>query len=168
MIVIAIAVLIYVFRDRIQELYQYGYLGIFLATMLANATVLVPVPGFALVFAMGVVLNPPIIAVVAGLGAATGELTGYLLGFSGQGLVESSESAQQIYTWISDHRRYAGLAILVLSAVPNPFFDVAGMAAGALKLPMALFWFYCAIGSIIKMFLIASLGSSTLNYFLKP
>jgi membrane protein YqaA with SNARE-associated domain len=168
LIVMAIAVLIFAFRNRIQDLYQYGYVGIFLATMLANATVLVPVPGFALVFAMGAVLNPLITAIVAGLGGATGELTGYLVGFSGQGLIEKSERARQIYAWISEHRRYAGLAIVVLSAIPNPFFDVAGVAAGALKMPLGLFWVYCALGSIVKMLMIAYLGSSTLNFFFKP
>jgi membrane protein YqaA with SNARE-associated domain len=166
--VIAIAALILVFRDRIRNLYQYGYAGIFFVTMLANATVLVPVPGFALVFAMGAVLNPLVTAVIAGLGAATGELTGYLLGYSGQGLIESSEHAVQIYTWIQSHKRFAGLAILALSAIPNPFFDIAGMAAGALKMPVLVFWGACAIGSIIKMIMIAYLGNSTLNFFFKP
>ena len=37
---------------------------------------------------MGAIFNPIGVAVAAGLGAAIGELSGYLAGFSGQGVVE--------------------------------------------------------------------------------
>lgn len=163
--VVGIVVLIFIFRDQIQHLARFGYVGIFLVTLIANATVFVPVPGVMVVFTMGAVFHPFLTAVFAGLGAATGELSGYLLGFSGQGLAESSERYQKIYRWLADHPKFSGLAILVMAAIPNPLFDMAGIAAGTLKIPVLRFWFFCALGSMIKMLIFAYAGSTALNLF---
>ena len=51
--VIAITVYVYSVRDKAEELALYGYPGIFLIALLTNATVLLPAPGIAVVFAMG-------------------------------------------------------------------------------------------------------------------
>jgi uncharacterized membrane protein YdjX (TVP38/TMEM64 family) len=165
--VIGILVVIFALRDQVKNLYQYGYVGVFLVTLIANATVFIPVPGVMVVFAMGAVFQPFITAVVAGLGAATGELSGYLLGFSGQGLAERSPRYDRLYTWMEQHKQLSGLAILALAAIPNPFFDMAGIAAGALKMPVLYFWLYCAAGSVLKMLFFAYFGSTTLRYFFK-
>ncbi len=122
-------------RDHLQELAHFGYFGIFLTTLIANATVFLPVPGIAMVFTMGAVFDPFLVAIFAGLGAATGELTGYLLGYSGQGLVEQHGWYQRIRNWMTTHPKSIDLGVLALAAIPNPFFDAAGIAAGTLKNP---------------------------------
>jgi len=157
-LVVAIMVGIYFYRDNLQELSHYGYLGIFLVTMISNATVLLPVPGVAFVFAMGSVLHPALIAIFAGVGAATGEISGYLLGFSGQGLAENSERYNRILHWLASHRKYTDVGILVMSAVPNPFFDLAGIAAGTLRVPLWRFYVFCTLGSVMKMLIFAYAG----------
>jgi uncharacterized membrane protein YdjX (TVP38/TMEM64 family) len=163
--VVGIVAAIFVFRDQIKELARYGYAGVFLVTMASNATVFVPVPGVVVVFAMGAVFQPFVTAIFAGLGAATGELSGYLLGFSGQGIAERSQRYQRIYEWLAGHSRFSNVAILVLAAIPNPFFDMAGIAAGTLRMPIQSFWLFCALGSIIKMLFFAYAGSTTLRFF---
>jgi uncharacterized membrane protein YdjX (TVP38/TMEM64 family) len=164
--VVGIVVAIFIFRDQIKELAKYGYAGVFLVTLASNATVFLPVPGVVVVFAMGAVFQPFLTAIFAGLGAATGELSGYLLGFSGQGLAERSPRYQRLYEWLAGHRKMTNLAILVMAAIPNPFFDMAGIAAGTLKIPILSFWLYCATGSIIKMLFFAYAGSTALKLFL--
>ncbi len=156
--VIALIVGIYVNRERVQELYALGYLGAFLVTLLANATVFLPVPGVMVVFAMGGVFHPFVTALFAGLGAAFGELSGYLLGFSGQGIIEQSPRYLRIYNWMKGHPHLADLGILIFAAIPNPFFDLAGIAAGALKIPIWRFLLFCALGSILKMLAFAYAG----------
>ncbi|MFN3491557.1 MAG: hypothetical protein ACK40V_04980, partial [Anaerolineales bacterium] len=69
-VVIGITIYIYSIRDRVEEFTQYGYFGIFLIMMLANATVILPAPGVAVVFAMGSVFNPLGVALSAGIGGA--------------------------------------------------------------------------------------------------
>jgi membrane protein DedA with SNARE-associated domain len=76
----------------VEDFAAYGYPGIFLIMLMANATVFLPAPGVAVVFAMGSVFNPLGVALAAGTGGAIGELTGYLAGFSGQAVVENTTS----------------------------------------------------------------------------
>ncbi|MFN2237428.1 MAG: hypothetical protein ACK2U1_24615, partial [Anaerolineales bacterium] len=56
--VIGISIFVFSIRDRADEFAVYGYPGIFVIAFLANATVLLPAPGIAVVFAMGAVFNP--------------------------------------------------------------------------------------------------------------
>ncbi len=166
--VVTLGTLIFIYRDWIQELASYGYAGIFLITMISNATVLLPVPGIMVVFAMGAVFNPLLIALFAGLGAAVGELSGYLLGFSGQGLAERSIRLARISDWMEHNRKFCDLGILVMAAIPNPFFDLAGIAAGTLKIPVWRFLLSCAVGSILKMLAFAFAGDQSLNWIFRP
>jgi uncharacterized membrane protein YdjX (TVP38/TMEM64 family) len=160
--VLGIVVLVYSLRDKADQLAVYGYPGIFLIALLANATVFLPAPGVAVVFAMGGVFNPLLVALAAATGAALGELTGYLAGFSGQGLVEHSAAFGRIAPWVS---RWGALAILVFAALPNPFFDVAGVAAGMFKMPLYKFLPACWAGQIVKMLAFAYAGAGSLNWF---
>ena len=56
-------------------------------------------------------------------------------------------------------RRWSLATILVLAAIPNPVFDVAGAVAGALRFPLWKFCVYGGIGRIIKHTLVAWAGA---------
>ena len=159
--VLAITIYIYSIRDHIRDFAVYGYPGIFLIALLANATVLIPAPGVAIVFAMGSILNPFAVAITAGTGGALGELSGYLAGFSGQAAIERTDIYNRIHPWVE---KYGGWAILVFSAIPNPFFDLAGIAAGITKMSLWRFLLFCWIGQIIKMSFFAISGAYSLNW----
>lgn len=156
--VIAITVYVYSIRDQAAELAKYGYPGIFLLSILANATVLLPAPGILFVFFMGAVFNPVYVAIAAGLGAAIGELSGYLAGFSGQAIVENNIYYNRIQGWMQQNQLKSDLIILGLAFIPNPLFDLAGISAGTLKVPVTRFLFFCAIGKILKMLVFAYAG----------
>lgn len=159
--VIGITVYIYSIRDRVEDFAAYGYPGIFLIALMANATVFLPAPGVAVVFAMGSIFNPIGVALAAGTGGAIGELSGYLAGFSGQAVVEKTDVYNKINPWIE---KYGGWAILVLSAIPNPFFDIAGIAAGMAKMKFWRFLFFCWIGQLIKMAMFAFAGKYSIDW----
>jgi len=159
--VLAITIYIYSIRDHIQEFAVYGYPGIFIIALLANATVLIPAPGIAVVFAMGGIFNPLAIALIAGTGGALGELSGYLAGFGGQAVVERTDIYNRIHPWVE---KYGGWAILVFAAIPNPLFDLAGIAAGVSKMPIWRFLLFCWIGQILKMGFFAFTGAYSLNW----
>jgi membrane protein DedA with SNARE-associated domain len=160
-IVIGITVYIYSIRERVDEFAAYGYPGIFLVMLMANATVIIPAPGVAVVFAMGSVFNPILVALAAGTGGAIGELSGYLAGFSGQAIVENTRAYNRISPWV---QKYGVWAILVLAAIPNPFFDLAGMAAGIAKIPVWKFLLFCWVGQIIKMTIFAYAGAYSIDW----
>ena len=82
------------------------------------------------------------------------------MGFSGQGLIERTQWHERFEPYI---RRYGGLAILALAFVPNPAFDVAGIIAGALKMPLRIFFFWCWVGKVLKMLIFAYSGALILG-----
>ena len=159
--VIGITVYIYQIRDHIKDYQAYGYPGIFLINFFASATVFVPAPGVAIVFAMGSVFNPVLVALSAGTGAALGELSGYLAGFSGQAVVERTPAYARVHAWVL---KYGGWAILVFATIPNPFFDFAGLAAGVTKMPLWRFLLFCWIGKVIKMLAFAFAGAYSITW----
>lgn len=159
--VIGITLYIFSIRDRVEEFAAYGYPGIFLIAMLANATVLLPAPGVAVIYAMGAIFNPFGVALAAGTGGAIGEISGYLAGFSGQAVVERTQVYDRVRPWVE---RYGGWAILVLSAIPNPFFDIAGIAAGIAKMPLRTFLVFTWVGQLIKMLLFALAGKYSIQW----
>jgi uncharacterized membrane protein YdjX (TVP38/TMEM64 family) len=162
--VIGITVYIYSIRDRVDEFAAYGYPGIFMVMLLANATVIIPAPGLAIVFAMGSVFPPLGVAIAGGTGGAVGELSGYLAGFSGQAIVENTKLYDRILPWI---QKYGAWAILALSAFPNPFFDIAGIAAGVTRIPIWKFLLFCWVGQVIKATIFAYAGLYSIDWLAK-
>jgi uncharacterized membrane protein YdjX (TVP38/TMEM64 family) len=162
--VIALIVVLFIFRDQVKKLEKYGYAGIFLISIAANATIIIPLPGVAFTTAMGAIFNPAGVAVAAGLGAAVGELSGYLAGFSGQGVVERVALYEKLTAWMKAHQNLAYGLIVLLAFIPNPLFDLAGMASGALKIPIWKFLIACSVGKILKMLCFAYAGYYSINW----
>jgi uncharacterized membrane protein YdjX (TVP38/TMEM64 family) len=160
--VIAITLYTYSLRERVEEFQALGYPGIFLVALIANATILLPAPGAALVAAVGAIFNPIGVGIAAGTGGAIGELSGYLAGFSGQAVIERTDVYAKTKPWVD---KYGGWAILVLSAIPNPLFDVAGIAAGIAKMRFWTFLFFVWIGQLIKMTIFAYAGRYSIDWF---
>jgi len=138
-----------------------GYPGVFLISFLSYATVLLPAPGIAIVFTFAGILNPLVVGLVAGAGAALGETVGYLAGFSSQAVIENRTQYQRIVNWM---RKNAPLTIFLLSLIPNPFFDLAGIAAGAFRIPLRVFLVYCWFGETVKMVVISLLGANAFGF----
>ncbi|MGA9532400.1 MAG: VTT domain-containing protein [Anaerolineales bacterium] len=161
--VIALSLFLFSIRDRASQLAGYGYPGIFLLSILTNATLILPMPGVAITFAAGAVFNPLGGGVAAGLGSTLGELTGYLAGFGGQGVLENTPLYDRLEGWTE---RYGQWAILVLALVPNPLFDLAGAAAGALRMPIYQFLLWAGIGKTLKMVAFAVAGAQSAEWAL--
>jgi len=160
-LVVAFSGAIYFFAARIDNIEIYGYPGVFLLSLLANATIIFPAPSVAVAFAMGNVLNPLGVAVAAGAGAALGELTGYLAGYTGQALLPHSEAYDRLERLT---RRFGGWAILVLAMIPNPAFDLAGAIAGAMRMPVLTFLLFAFVGKTLKMLVTALAGAYSLDW----
>lgn len=161
-LVIGVTVLLYLNRDKVSKLGVFGYPGIFLVSLLSNASLILPIPGVLFTSAMGAVFNPWWVALAAGSGATLGELSGYMAGFSGQGIVENRKWYDRVSAWIKD---YGDFTIFFLALIPNPLFDIGGMVAGALRMPLWRFLLFCWLGKIGKMLLFAFGGSSVLKLF---
>lgn len=159
--VIGLSALAFTLRDNLREFRSLGYAGVFVTAFISNASVLLPMPGIWVVFAVGSFLHPLGVALAAGTGGALGEISGYLAGFSGQGLVERVDIFNRITPFV---QRYGAFGIAALAAIPNPFFDLAGVAAGMLKIPLWKFLLAAWVGQCIKMLYIAYAGSLSSNW----
>ncbi|MCK5052766.1 MAG: VTT domain-containing protein [Anaerolineales bacterium] len=164
LVAIAITIFIFSIRGKVEQLAGFGYPSIFLLSLLANATIIIPAPAIALSFAFGAVFNPLGVALAAGIGAAIGEITGYLIGFSGQGVVDDIQIYKKLETWTA---RRGALVILILAFIPNPFFDLAGVAAGALKMPIGSFLLWTWLGKTLKMLIFAFAGAASIDWIMR-
>ena len=164
LIVIAITIIIFVFRDQVANLEAYGYLGAFLIALITSATVILPIPGIVLIYALGAVYDPILIGLASGAGAALGEITGYMAGFSGQIVLENNKTYLRLEQWM---RRRGMIVIFILSFIPNPLFDLAGAVAGVLRFPLWKFLIACFLGKTPRNILVAYAGAWSLSYVLE-
>lgn len=139
-----------------EALGNYGYLGVFAVTLITTASFVLPVPYLAVIFKAGTFLNPLAIAAVAGLAASLGELTGYLVGLGARNLMGGGRLQRLSEHWME---RHGFLTISIAAFIPNPAFDAAGIAAGALRYPVWKFAAACFLGKSAKFLLIAAFGT---------
>src|SRR4030042_1266687 len=64
------------FDEEVKEMQHYGYIGAFFISILGGATIIIPVPMLAVVFALGGVMK---YTWLVGISAALGELVGALM-----------------------------------------------------------------------------------------
>jgi membrane protein DedA with SNARE-associated domain len=148
----------------------YGYAGIFLITLIDSATVLfpIPIPSAIFVFGLGPMLNPLLVGMFAGLGAALGEFTGYALGMGGRRIIKKKWK-KQVDNVEKLFAKYGGFFILLIfAATPLPD-DISGIVAGILKYPAKKYFLAVLIGKIILNVALAYAGfygiKGILSYF---
>ena len=158
---LGITVVIYLYRDAIGDFGVYGYPGVFGLSVLGNATLVFPAPSFVVVFALSGVLNPFGLGLAAGCGAAIGEMTGYLAGVGGRGVVENKQLYQRL---MPPMQRWGAWLIFLMALVPNPAFDVGGILSGALKISWWKFLGAAAAGKSLRFILLALSGEYLLSF----
>ncbi len=161
-----------------ENLEGFGYAGIFLANLASTATVFIPVPGLtaagqALILSGGKTLSPVPVGLLGGTGMALGEITAYVAGSVGHEMAEGRtvggprwfrravERTAQAISWLM--ARYGMLTLFVLSAVPNPAFELAGLTAGAVRMNFWRFMLAVLAGKNVRGLALAFLGYYSIN-----
>ncbi len=156
---IVIIFLSFYFRDEFLKLGSLGILGIFIINVIGSATLFLPAPGIASVIAGGIVFPPLVVATVAALGSAIGDMVGYILGRSGKEVFLKKDSF-----WFTIFReifhKYGFILIVFFSFVPNPFFDAIGIFAGLFSYNPIRFFAYVLIGRFLRNLALAYLGAA--------
>jgi len=137
------------------EVDRVGYAGVWVFAFIGAASIFVPVPGLAAVCIAATPsagLNPVIIGVVAGTAEALGELTGYLAGLGGRGFLERSRFYPRFRDLLI---RRGGIILFLGSVIPNPLFDVMGIAAGSILYPVRKFLLYVFLAKSIQSTMVA-------------
>ncbi len=160
LLVIAITVGLLLFFQRypekVKEFENYGYLGVFVISLAFNATIVVQMPGFLVLFALGTAFNPILVGLVGATGGTIGEITGYMVGYSGRGIARSNKMYARAEGWM---RRWGTMTIFVFSLVPFLPLDIAGMVAGVLRFPIWKFLLVCWVGKVLLYTGLVSAGA---------
>jgi uncharacterized membrane protein YdjX (TVP38/TMEM64 family) len=159
--VVAITVAVVVFRNdlddlrTIEGLEPLGYTGIFISNVIGSGTFVLPVPGIATVILGATLWNPLLVALAGGTGSTVGEIAAYLAGLGSYDVVRKIAGRNRWYVkWYGRIRGWIEargmITIFLFAATPNPFFDLAGFAAGSMRYPISRFVAACWLGKMVK------------------
>jgi membrane protein YqaA with SNARE-associated domain len=165
---IALAALLNILKDRLNfDLYSYAwltYLAVFITTLVANLTIIAPVP-FAVVIVVTAAqhFNPALVALAAALGGTLGEMSGYYAGRLGRKIAipENIFSRQKTVFYIE---KYGFWAITILAFQPIIPFDIGGFVAGAGKMPLVKFIPALFLGKFPKFLILAYASLGLLDF----
>ena len=155
-VALVLAVLVWTLDDYISAKELAGYPGVFFLNFLGAVTMVLPVPGMISVCGGSLFLNPWVLGTLAGLGESLGEWSGYVVGYAGDTVFERFSIYRKLKPRVGRWMEKRGTLVLFLaSAVPNPFFDLVGIAAGTVHYPFARFMAIILVGKIIKGLMVA-------------
>ena len=141
-----------------------AYLIVFGLSVLANLTVIVPVPfAVSIMIAAATRWDPVLIALSASIGGSIGELSGYLAGYLGKKIAIPEEviGYRRIEGWV---QRYGIWAIFFLAIQPILPFDIGGFVAGAARMPIQKFLPALWLGKFPKYILFTFAGIGLINF----
>jgi membrane protein DedA with SNARE-associated domain len=147
--------LLFVPGDLVARMGAYGYLGVFVLTLLSSATIVLPSPALGVAALAGKTLNPWLVGLVGGVAAGLGEITGYMAGLGGSPLAQRSRFYPRVERWV---QRWGSLTIFALAFIPGPVFDLAGIAAGTMRMPFRRFLAACLAGKVLRFAVVAWAG----------
>ena len=157
---LAIILATYLLRERISSLGNWGYLGAFIVNGISSATIILPAPGGAVIAIMAQDFNPLLIGIAAGLGGTIGGSTAYIAG-----LINSGRSRNTRWLrWLKRvMKRFGGIVIFTFALIPFLPGDFASLVAGGVHYPFRRYLIYNGLASMIKMTVIAYMGSDFLH-----
>jgi membrane protein YqaA with SNARE-associated domain len=166
---LAMAAAIIVFDEQVKGLQEYGYVGAFFISILGGATVIIPVPMLALVFALGGVMPFPwLVALSAALGELVGALIIYMTGQGAGKAIGSYKHGriQRAYDkMLGLMERRGAITLFVVTSIVNPFFYPAAFACGALRFGLKKYITIVLVGKIIKCMTIVYLSKGIFQAF---
>jgi len=167
--IIGMAALAVVYRDELKHFQEYGYLGAFVISIMSGGTLIVPIPGVPIIFALGGILSYPfLVGLCAGAGEGLGACNFYMAGRGGHTYVPEKQRSNRFYAWVERWMTRHGYITLFLgSAIFNPAFSLIGLMAGASKMPLWKFYLVCAAGKAVKGTYVAYLGTLGMGFVLE-
>lgn len=156
-LVVALCVATVYYWEYISRLGSYGYVGVFIISIMAGATIFVPIPGLLIVFTLGGILNPAIVGALSGIGEAIGSVGIYLSGSGGRRIFQNTNHG--LYARLSHWLKHRGsVAVFINSAIFNPLFYPFTAIAGMLRFGLFKFFLLCWAGKTVKGMVVAYAG----------
>jgi len=147
---------------------QYGYFGIFLISLLGAMSIFIPIPYTVVIFTLGGlqiggnwVFDPLWIAVAAGVGAAIGEFSGYLVGFGGRRII-SEKYKKKMDFLMKLFKRFGPIAIFIFALTPLPD-DLLFIPLGVMRYSVLQAFIPALLGKFFSNLIIAYSGRFSLQ-----
>jgi membrane protein YqaA with SNARE-associated domain len=138
---------------------SFAYVGVFVVTFLANALIAIPIPYIPIVAHIGATADMPWLVVVLGaLASVLGESVAFLAGRAEEGLVSEHPIYKRVHR-VAERPFLAGAMLFAFAVPPNPVFDVAGLAAGAVGVRYRVFFISVFAARLIRLAVIVWLGT---------
>jgi membrane protein DedA with SNARE-associated domain len=158
----SLAIIFFALELGKDDLQRWGYAGLFGMVLLRSASVVLPMPGGGVIFAAGGLLDPVagvpapiVVGLVAGFAESIGEMTGYAAGVGGSTMLKDRAVYRRIRGWV-EKRPFQ--TVFLMTFTPPMLFDVAGLAAGAARVPIRVFYPALLSGKILRDILVAVAG----------
>ncbi|MEM2321291.1 MAG: VTT domain-containing protein [Candidatus Bathyarchaeia archaeon] len=135
---------------------KYGYLGAFFMSFLGSISIVFPVPYTMMIFVMGGLLDPKLLALSAGAGSALGEMLGYIIGYCGGSFI-SEERRRRMKTIARIFEKYGVVAVFIFALTPLPD-DLILIPIGIMHMPFIKAFIPCLFGKIAMCFILAYSG----------
>ena len=154
---VAFCVLVLVYWQEFVRFARYGYIGVFIVSLLADVTLFVPVPNLIIVFTLGGVLNPLLVGLIAGAGEAMGSMAVYMTGLSSARAFHALDHLvmDRFRAWIKTR---GAISVFIMSSLFNPLFYPFTAIAGMMHFGWWRFFLLCLAGKSLKNVLLAVAG----------
>ena len=143
---------------------QYGYLGIFLISLISNGTFIFPVPYLIVIYYIGATgaMDPLLVAILAGLGATIGETTLYFLSMLGRVILPAKykERVEAVKLALD---KYGPIIIFFFALTPLPD-DVIYPVLGIMKYNFVKVFVSCFLGKTLLSGIVVYAGYYSAEY----
>jgi len=144
---------------------KWGYLGIFIVSLVGSSSIIFPLPTFVILFTFGAIFNPFLVGLIGALGTSIGNLTSYVLGLGGKEILENKYS-KKLNSINKTFKKYgAPIWIFLVNVTPLPD-DIVGIFCGVIRYDFKKYFIAMFIGQLILSLILAYSGFYSLNWVL--
>lgn len=155
-------------RDLLDRLWEWlislgstqGYIGGFVASFLANFSIIIPIPYTVIIVLIAATdINPLLLGIIAGIGAGLGESSSYVLGYFGQSLTKDiyKRNLKVLQRLIAQKRWYVYIVLFLIGATPVPD-DIFIVPLGFLRFGFVQMLIPVALGKMIITIILSTVG----------
>jgi membrane protein YqaA with SNARE-associated domain len=141
---------------------QYGFLGVFVISAIGASTIVVPIPYTFVIYLLGAFMDPVILTLAGGLGAAIGVLTGYFLGYYGR-IILSEEQQRKMNFLVKIFGGNMSVVIFIFAFTPLPdalIFIPLGIA----RYNLVKVWIPNFLGKLLMSYVLATAGRLSIGF----
>ena len=140
---------------------QFSYLGVFIISFIGSVSIIFPIPYTLVIFGLGSVLDPVLMAIFGGVGSALGEFAGYALGYYGTSRI-SEERRRKMNFMVKVFDKYGPVAIFIFALTPLPD-DLLFIPLGIMRYSFVKAFIPAIIGKTLMTFIVAYSGQQSIE-----